>query len=75
MSIVTSMLEKLELFGALRPWISALAPKLTLDPSRISLSFGRGGEWVSAESSAEFRRAELARRTINEMQSRLPVAR
>ncbi len=76
MSIVTSVLDKLRLFGAMPAWIAALVPKLTLDPSRISLSsFGRGREWSSVTRAEEFQRKELVRRAFNEMQGRLPVAR
>jgi hypothetical protein len=76
MSIVTNVLARLGLLRAIRPKISALAPKLGAPPSWISLpSFLRARAWSSPTSAREFHRQELARRTINEFQGRLPVAR
>ena len=72
MSIVTSLLDKLQFIGAMQLKIASFVPKLRLSRSG---SFGRRKEWSSIAGAEEFRREELARRAFNEMQGRLPIAR
>ena len=76
MSIVTNVLEKLGLTGALSPKTISLVPKLNLHLSQaLSEHFGQGREWTSAKHSQEFQREAMARRAFYEMQGRLQSAR
>jgi hypothetical protein len=72
---VTGVLEKLGFIRPLRPWTGAIWPKAKLGNPQISASFGRGGDWASPRASTEFRRAQFVRRSADEMQGRIPIAR
>lgn len=73
MSIVTNVLDKLGLTGALSPKIISFVPKLNLQV--LWMHFSQGREWTSAEHSQEFQREAKARRAFYEMQGRLSSAR
>ncbi len=76
MSIVTNVLDRLGLTGALSPKIISFVPKLNLQLSQVLWKhFSQGREWTSAKHSQEFRREAMARRAFYEMQGRLPSAR
>lgn len=76
MSIVTTVLDKLGFIGSIWPKFASLESKPT--PSYVlapSVSFGRAKAWSSPARAEEFHREELARRTLNEFQGRLPISR
>lgn len=73
MSIVTNVLDKLGLTGALSTKTISFVPKLNLQV--LWMHFSQGREWTSAKQSQEFHREAMARRAFYEMQSRLPSAR
>jgi hypothetical protein len=76
MSIVTNVLDRLGLTGALSPKISSIAHELNLQFAQIAwLKFHGGRMWSSVKASHEFQREVMVRRSISEMQGRLPVAR
>lgn len=76
MSIVTSLLDKIGFLGAVKPKIAFFESKLSLARGLVpSLNLGGAREWSSPASADEFRRTAFARRTFNESQSRLPIAR
>jgi hypothetical protein len=76
MSIVTNVLDKLRLTGAINSKLTSFAPKLNIQLSQIlwkKLSLGR--DWLSTRRSEEFQREAMAQRAFNEIQGRLPLAR
>ncbi len=76
MSIVTTVLGKLGFIGGIRPKIVSLESKLTLRHALApSVRFGRVREWASTTRAEEFRRETMVRRSIVELQGRLPTAR
>ncbi|MGD0690124.1 MAG: hypothetical protein ABSA50_10180 [Candidatus Bathyarchaeia archaeon] len=76
MSIVTNVLDRLGLTGALSPKIISFVPKLNLQLSQVLWKhFSQGQEWTSTKHSQEFQRESMARRALYEMQGRLPIAR
>lgn len=76
MSIVTSVLDRLRLTGALSSKIISFGPKLNLQLSQVLWKhFSHGREWTSTKHSQEFQREAMVRRAFYEMQGRLPIAR
>jgi hypothetical protein len=76
MSIVTNVLDKLGLTGALSPKTISFVPKLNLQLSQVLWKhFSQGREWTSAKHSQEFQREAMTQRAFYEMQGRLPSAR
>ena len=74
MSIVTNLLAKLGLFAAMRQKINNLSPRLAVGPSIVPwLRIGRG--WSSTTLAEKFQREIQAHKAMNELQSRMPVAR
>lgn len=74
MSIVTNLLGRLGIFGAIQPKIGKLVAKLAVESTKIqwpSLS----PEWSSTALAEGFRRQNVASRAISEMQVRSPIAR
>lgn len=72
MSIVTSVLDKLEFIGTIQLKIGSFVPKLNAVRSGM-LQGGR--EWFSILAAEEFQRKGMTQRALNEMQSRLPRVR
>lgn len=75
MSKVTTVLNKLGLFAAMRTKIDFHLPRVTLNVLHTLPHLGRHAEWSSNKGYLEFRRAYVARRSINEIEGRLQVAR
>ena len=76
MSIVTSVLGKLQLIGAVWLKIASFGPKLTsIRGSAGSSNPKRSREWFSASHGDTFNNMQQARRSYNESFSKLPVAR
>jgi hypothetical protein len=74
MSKVTTVLNKLGLFAAMRT-IDIRLPRISLNHLHILPHFGHNSEWSSNAGHREFQRDYLVRRSVNEMEGRLPVAR
>ena len=75
MSKVTTVLNKLGLFAAMRAKVDFHLPRVSLSVLHTLPHLGRHAEWSSNNGYLEFQRAHIARRNVNEIEGRLPVAR
>ena len=74
MSKVTTILNKMEVFGALHAKINFRLPRISLNHLHSSSRFGRHAEWGCNAGFLEFQKDFQTRRCFNEMENRLPVA-
>lgn len=76
MSIVTSLLDKLQFIGAIGVKVDMIESKLRLVHNSIfATSIGNGRQWFSVTGKNEYRTDLLARRSRDELLVRLPAPR
>jgi len=76
MSIVTSLMDKLQFVEAISQKVASVESKLTLLRALVlSTQLRMGRQWFSASRAEEFSREQLAQRGRAEYQGRFPLAR